>query len=161
MSQLKILLTGLFFVLLQITLLNLMSIRGIRPDLIILFVVGRSLAEGPTAGVIWGFGLGLLLDAIGSGPIGLGALAYSVSGFFCGLIGPGKAISPARYLWVLALGSVITFAIFYYFREPWNIVGWTEPIWARILPGTIYSWCLGLIWVLSPFSRFKAEKSRG
>lgn len=161
MSLLKSLLTGLLFVLLQITLLNLLSIRGVKPDLIVLFVVGRSLAEGPTAGVAWGFGLGLLLDGVSGGLTGLGALAYSLAGFFSGQIGPGKNITRLRYLWVLALGAAVTFAIFYYFREPWNVVGWTEPILRRALPGVIYTWCIGMIWVLSPFAHLKTEKGRG
>ena len=158
MSQVRTLLTGLLLILLQITLLNLLSIKGIRPDLIVLFVVSRALAEGPTAAVAWGFGLGLALDIVSGTQPGLGALAYSLAGFCCGQISSGKGITWLRYIATLLLGAVITFAIFFYFREPWNQVGWTEPLLAYTIPGVIYTWCLGLIWALSPFSSLKTGK---
>ncbi len=161
MSQIKVLLTGLLFILLQITLLNIVTIQGIKPDLIVLFIVGRALAAGPTAGVIWGFCLGFLLDTISGGPTGLGALAYSLSGFISGQIGSGRTKTQLRYLITLALGAVVSFGVFYYFREPWNIIGWTKPLLTSTLPGIIYTWALGLIWVLTPFAQFKEKKGRG
>ena len=161
MSQIKVLLTGLLFILLQITLLNLITIQGIKPDLIVLFVVGRALAEGPTAGIIWGFGLGLLLDTISGGPTGLGALAYSMAGFTSGQIGSGRTRTQLRYLITLALGAAVSFGVFYYFQQPWNVIGWGEPLLTATLPGILYTWILGLIWILTPFAQFKENRGHG
>ena len=158
MNQLKSLITGLLFILLQISVLNLISIRGIRPDLIVLFVVWRALIEGPTGGVVWGFGLGLLLDTFSGGPIGLGALAYSLTGFLSGQISSEKGISRLRYATSLALGAGICFFIFLYFREPWDQTGFVRSIILYTLPGILYTWCIGFVWVLSPFSRLRSEK---
>ena len=120
MSQLKHLLLGLLFILLQITLLGLISIKGVRPDLIVLFVVGRALSGGPTAGLMWGFGIGLLLDAVSGTQLGLGALAYTLAGFVSGQFSSAKGTSRTRYISALAFGTLLSFTIFQYFREPWK-----------------------------------------
>jgi rod shape-determining protein MreD len=161
MSQLKNILIGLFLVLLQITLLNLLTIRGVKPDLVILFVIARALVEGPTAGIAWGFGFGLLLDTISGGLTGLGALAYSLAGFIAGKIGPGTIMSRLRYLSVVTLCTSVTFSVFLYFRQPWDTVGWAEPILTNTMPSIIYTWLLALVWIYSPFGRLPAIRDRG
>jgi rod shape-determining protein MreD len=161
MSQLKNILIGLLFVLLQITLLNLLSIKGIKPDVIVLFIIARALAEGPIAGIVWGFLFGLLLDTISGGLTGLGALAYSLAGFIAGKIGPGMTLSRLRYLSIAALCITATFSVFFYFRQPWDTVGWAEPILTNALPSIVYTWLLALLWIYSPFGRLPTVKERG
>lgn len=161
MNQLKNILIGLFLVLLQITFLNLLTIRGIKPDLVILFIIVRALVDGPTAGILWGFGLGLLLDTVSGGLTGLGALAYSLAGFIAGKIGPGTIMSRLRYLLVALICTVVTFSIFLYFRQPWDTIGWAEPILTNTLPGIAYTWLLALIWIYSPIGHLPMIKDRG
>jgi rod shape-determining protein MreD len=155
------LLTGLLFVVLQISLASLISIRTIRPDFIVIFIVTRALMEGPTAGVVWGFGLGFLCDAVSSGLIGLGSMAYSVVGFLAGQVGNGKVVGRFHYLIALLSGSVAAHLIFFYFTEPWKEIGLVEPILLRVIPGILLTGFLGLLWMLSPFLRFSAERKRG
>jgi rod shape-determining protein MreD len=161
MSRFLTLLVGLLFVILQSTLVNLIAIQSIKPDIIVIFLVGRSLMEGPTAGVLWGFGLGFLLDALSGGVMGLASLAYSITGFLSGYLGSGKVITRVYYLGVLALGVIVVHIIFLYFGEPWQTVGFLQTFLRRTLPAILYSWCLGLLWMISPFSRFGSEKKRG
>lgn len=160
MSQLKHVPVGLIFILLQITLLDLLSIKGVRPDLIVLFVVGRALSGGPTAGVLWGFGIGLLIDAVSGAQFGLGAFAYTLTGFVSGQLSSEKGTRRTRYLSALALGAVMAFTAMLYFREPWDKIGWTEPFLMRALPGAFYTWFIGSVWVHSPFAHLKAGKGR-
>lgn len=160
MSQLKHVLVGFLFILLQITLLDLLSIKGVRPDLIVLFVAGRALSRGPTVGVMWGFGMGLILDAVSGGQFGLGAFAYTLTGFISGQFSSEKGTSRTRYLSALALGAALAFLVMMYFREPWDKIGWTEPFLIRALPGAFYTWFIGLVWVHSPFAHLKAGKGR-
>ena len=161
MNLLKNILIGLLLVLLQFTLLNLLTIRGIKPDLIVLFIISRALMEGPTAGMIWGFFFGLLLDTISGGLTGLGALAYSLAGFLAGKLGPGTALSRLRYLSIVAVSTSVTLLVFFYFRQPWDAVGWTEPILTNTLPSIIYTWLLALIWIHSPFGHLPMVRERG
>lgn len=161
MSRFLTLLIGILFIILQSTLVNLIAIQSIKPNLVVIFLVGRSLMEGPTAGVLWGFGLGFLLDALSGGVMGMASLSYSVTGFICGYMGFGKVITRVYYLGVLALGVIVVHIIFLYFGEPWQSAGVAATFLRRTLPAILYSWCLGFFWMISPFSRFGSEKKRG
>ncbi len=66
---------------LQSTFLYRIEIGGIRPDLLVGFVVYFAWMRGPVAGTIAGFSIGLLQDLDAPGPLGLNALAKSVVGF--------------------------------------------------------------------------------
>ena len=55
---------------LQATLLYRIEIAGIRPDLLVAFVVYIAWMRGPVAGTLTGFGVGLLQDLDASGPLG-------------------------------------------------------------------------------------------
>ena len=158
MNQIKTPLLGLLFLLLQTTLLNLLSIKGIKPDLVILFIIARALKEGPAAGVAWGFGMGLVLDSVTGGLAGLGALSYSVAGFIGGKIGPGNSLTPLRYLLIVTICSLVSYTIFTYFLQPWDVTGWFMIIFTHTLPGVLYTLFLALAWAYSPFSHFYPGK---
>lgn len=66
---------------LQATLLFRMEIGGIRPDLLVAFVVYLSWMRGPIAGTTAGFLVGLVQDLDAPGPLGLNALCKSIIGF--------------------------------------------------------------------------------
>ncbi len=156
----KVIFTGIIFVVLQITLLNLLTIRGVKPDLVVLFVVSRALADGPSAGVAWGFGLGLLLDAVSGGLMGFAALTYSLAGFVAGQMGGGGIVTRPRYLTAAATGALVVYGLIFYFYLPWQKVGWAEPFFSATLPGIIYTSMLALVWILGPFSHFGGDSKR-
>jgi rod shape-determining protein MreD len=66
---------------LQSTILYRLEIGGIRPDLLVAYVVYFGWMRGPIAGTLGGFGIGLVQDLDAAGPLGLNALAKSVVGF--------------------------------------------------------------------------------
>ncbi len=66
---------------LQATLLFRMEIAGIRPDLLVAYVVYLGWMRGPIAGTTAGFIVGLLQDLDAPGPLGLNALCKSLVGF--------------------------------------------------------------------------------
>ncbi len=72
--------------LLQLTLINLISLQGLKPDLILLVVVVFSLMGGAEEGCVSGFAAGLLQDIFSSGLLGVNALAKTVIGFSCGIL---------------------------------------------------------------------------
>jgi rod shape-determining protein MreD len=161
MNRFLLSLLGLLFVVLQITLANLISVFGIKPDFIVLFVIVRSLLEGPTAGVVWGFSLGFLLDAASGGILGLGSLIYCLAGFISGQIGAKKYTNWVHYIVALAVVVPAVHSLFFYLHEPWQQIDLLRLIFLRLLPSVVFTWILGFFWMLSPFSRFKSEKRRG
>ena len=85
----KILLKGAIVVvalLIQLTLINSITILGLKPDLIMVVVVVFSLLKGEKEGSISGFASGLLQDIFSIGLLGMNALAKTVVGFTCGIL---------------------------------------------------------------------------
>jgi len=66
---------------LQATVVYRMEIAGIRPDLLVAFVVYLGWMRGPIAGTAGGFIVGLIQDLDAPGPLGLNALSKSLIGF--------------------------------------------------------------------------------
>jgi len=85
----KILLKGAIIVValvIQLTLINLVTILGLKPDLIMIVVVVFSLLKGEKEGAISGFASGLLQDIFSTSLLGINALAKTVIGFTCGIL---------------------------------------------------------------------------
>jgi rod shape-determining protein MreD len=161
MIRLINLLIGLLVVVLQITLVNLVALFNVKPDLVLIFVVARGLLDGATGGVLWGFGLGLLLDALSGGLMGLGSLAYSLAGFISGRIAADKIPGQLHFLVALALSAILAHGLFLYFGQPWKEMGLLSPLLKQYLPGVFYTLILGVIWMISPFALFHEGKRRG
>ncbi|MBA7490783.1 hypothetical protein ES702_01326 [subsurface metagenome] len=103
----KILLKGAIIVvalLIQLTLINSITILGLKPDLIMVVVVVFSLLKGAKEGTISGFASGLLQDIFSTGLLGINALAKTVIGFTCGILK-----EKIFYEHILFLIPVITF----------------------------------------------------
>ena len=71
----------LLLLVLQTTLVPLLAVKQIIPDLLLLYVVFRGIREGRGRAVILGFTAGLLQDMVGTGPVGLFALSKAASAF--------------------------------------------------------------------------------
>lgn len=57
-----------------------------KPDIVTLVAVCLAFLDGPQTGAVAGFAGGLILDALGMGPVGIGALARAIAGFLAGLV---------------------------------------------------------------------------
>lgn len=95
-----------FTLLIQLTLINLFTIQGLKPDLILLVVIVFSLLKGAEEGAISGFASGLLQDIFSSGLLGINALAKTVMGFICGVL--KERIFAEHILFII---PVITFLV--------------------------------------------------
>jgi rod shape-determining protein MreD len=85
----KILLKGAIIVvalLIQLTLINSITILGLKPDLIMVVVVVFSSLKGAKEGTVSGFASGLLQDIFSAGLLGINALVKTVIGFTCGIV---------------------------------------------------------------------------
>lgn len=73
--------------LLQFYLSEFLSIRTIRPDFLIIFIIYFSIKYGRFYGVLAGFTLGLLIDLTPvASYFGLSALTYSFTGYLAGYL---------------------------------------------------------------------------
>lgn len=69
----------------QSTLLPLIAIHGVYPDLLLIIVVSHALLSGKEKGVSIGFFAGLLQDLASGSIFGTNTLAKLATGFVCGL----------------------------------------------------------------------------
>jgi len=84
MRFLKTLLLLIFVVFFQTTLLNLLKIKGTKPDLILITAAFFALSQGPQWGIGVGFLAGFLQDLYSPTILGLNSLAKSTAGFLLG-----------------------------------------------------------------------------
>jgi rod shape-determining protein MreD len=89
----------------QTVILDALPVFGARADLWIVLTVAGGLATGPDRGAAIGFVCGLIFDLTQNGPIGLGALIFTVAGFLVGSV-QRSVVGPAR--WVPVLAAVVT-----------------------------------------------------
>jgi len=68
----------------QLTLIPLVSIKGIIPDLIVIYVVIFSLRNGQLKGPFFGFLVGLFFDLFSGGLLGSAMFAKTLAGFIAG-----------------------------------------------------------------------------
>ncbi|MEO7804602.1 MAG: rod shape-determining protein MreD [Actinomycetota bacterium] len=60
----------------------------VTPDLLLGVVICLALLEGPTAGAVAGFSVGLLRDLLLDSPVGFTGLAYLIVGYTVGIVRP-------------------------------------------------------------------------
>jgi rod shape-determining protein MreD len=71
---------------LQASLAPHMTIMGVTPNFLLLVVVTLAMVEGATPGAVAGFIAGLVFDLLSSGPIGPGALVFTIVGYLAGTL---------------------------------------------------------------------------
>ena len=87
MNQINIYIIGLIILGIQILLSDFLSLNGIRPDFILIFLLYVSVRHGSFIGILLGFTLGLFADLLGvSTSFGLSPLTYTLTGYILGLL---------------------------------------------------------------------------
>jgi rod shape-determining protein MreD len=85
----RLLLLLIVLVLLQTAVLPYARIAGVVPDLGLVATVAVAYYAGPEVGAIFGFAAGLAMDLFLQTPLGLGALAFALTGYFFGVLQGG------------------------------------------------------------------------
>ena len=106
---LLIVVTGL---LLQVAVLDRLPLPGAAPELLVVVVAAFALAEGPLAGVVTGFGAGLLTDAVSDHQLGRSALALALAGYVTGLLEDDTERSTLLPFGAVALGAITSLVVF-------------------------------------------------
>jgi rod shape-determining protein MreD len=152
----------------QASLLNPLSLAGIKPDLALalLYIIG--LVISPLEATIIGIGTGLLLDIGSVSLIGLTGFTRGLVGLFASLLGkkvldmssPSNGIFLAGFSLLEGIGLTLFIQIFYEDLPFFSLVA------GRILPQAIYTGLLGVVLlkfmagknVLAPLMRRTVQK---
>jgi len=85
---------------------------GLRPDLVLLFVLATGMRRGETAGTLWGIGLGFVEDAFSAGLPGINLLTKGLLGFAAGSLGDQlDCDNPNTQAIVAALATLLAGAV--------------------------------------------------
>jgi len=141
---------GLVAIVLQLTVSDWISLMGVKPDFIMLFVLYVGYQEGRVYGILFGFLFGLLQDmTAASAFIGLSALIKSILGFGAGFLhGKFHAMNPIALYGVAGLlvlfGQILYFGI-YYAASPMEFGAMLQHL---ILPTFAYTLVVGSLILL-------------
>ncbi len=139
---------------LQATVAHRIAIAGVRPDLLVAFVVYFSWMRGPVSGVVGGFTVGLLQDLDAPGPLGLNAFAKTIVGFIVAKAGfrvhrSNVGVRFFFFLFAMLVHDVIYFGIY----SAGEFGAFLRQIFFVAIPSALYTTVLVLL-LLSAVERF-------
>lgn len=92
----------------QSTLLDWISIRGVIPDLALIVLVFVAIRRGSLTAQLGGFVSGLVEDVLSLSPVGFHALFRTIVGFLCGLSAGNIFVDPILMPVILAvIGTIL------------------------------------------------------
>lgn len=125
---------------LQATVAHRIAIGGIRPDLLVAFVVYVGWMRGPIAGTIAGFCVGLYQDLDATGPLGLNAFSKSIIGFLVARAGFRVHRSNVGVRFVFFLTAMLLHDLLYFAIDTAGDLGaLARQMALRTLPASLYT----------------------
>lgn len=129
---------------LESTVLNYLKVAGVKPDLLLVFVIFTAILHGHFQGAKIGFVFGLVEDLFLGKYLGLNALSKMLTGYLIGL-GENKVFKDNLFIPVIGLFSATLFNNFVYVLlaglagVKWNLAAY---VWDVTIPEAIYNACL-------------------
>lgn len=111
---------GVFAVLLDTVVLADLTVAGVAPSTATVVVLAVAFIDGPGPGMRVGFGVGLLLDLVGEGLVGVSALLLVIAGYVIGVTRrlwtggqlPGQLLAGALGAAGVSLGQLVLALVF-------------------------------------------------
>lgn len=139
---------------LQSTLANRIAISGVRPDLLVAFVVYFAWMRGPVTGVACGFTVGLLQDLDAPGPLGLNALSKTVVAFLVAKAGFRVHRSNLGVRFVFFLTAMLVHDVIYFgVYTGGELSAFLRQFFFEGIPSAVYTTVVALL-LLSTAERF-------
>lgn len=138
--------------LVQSTVVPILGVGAVVPDVPVILVALLALRRGPEAGCLTGFALGLAQDVVGGGPVGVHALSKAIIGFVAGELPRWLLVArPLVGVMVATLATVLDgalrFGLLQYFHYPAPF----GELFARvILPQAGYNGLLAVLALTAP-----------
>ena len=147
MKLINIILPGIAIFFVQFFFVDVLSLKMIRPDFLVIYIFYMSLIYGKTSGMIMGFTLGLLSDLSGVGSLfGLASFSLSITAYLSGFL-HGKYERLLPYIFHIAWISIIAFhfLLIAYFRLQTVFVSDPQIFWLHWLMSFSYTMMFFLI----------------
>jgi rod shape-determining protein MreD len=132
----------IYFLLLFVekNLIHLISIKGITPDLILIFIIIISLRENKNRSTVIGFLAGLIQDVFTTGFWGLSALTKSIVGFWGAFFQqPKKRYNLSSYVIAVSILVLVHETIFGFIYNIGTHLGFFQLVFQFMLPRAFYT----------------------
>ena len=151
---------GIFILLIQVAVAPLLELKGIRPDLLLIFVITVTIRRGCYAGLATGFAAGFAQDLVSIGFIGVMALSKSTVAFWSGkwLANRDTTLSPAGWLILITLAALFQGFFTSLFILQGSEVSLINNLFYNVIPVSVYTGIIGFIWALAPLGRKQATR---
>ncbi len=144
---------SIFLLLVQSKMMTLLTLEGITPDLLTIWVVYLALKEGQLIAMPWGFALGLAFDLLTGNFIGLSALTKTVAAFTAGYFyNENKTpliLGSYRFLVIVLTVSLIHNTLYFLIFTQGSEIGTLRAIFQVGLATTFYTATLTLLPMLA------------
>lgn len=133
----------------QKTLIPFISLAGVTPDVLLIFVVVIALREGQIPGTVLGFIIGLVVDIVSGDFLGLGALTKTIAGFTAGYfyneMNPLQPLGAYTLFIVVAVAAIVHNIIHFTLLFQGIPVSFFEVVFKFIIGSTVYTVGISLI----------------
>ena len=150
-------LTFFIVLLVQITVIPLIAIAGVIPDLVLISLVYYSISRNQFYGTVLGASYGFLIDLITGSLLGSSMLSKTIAGFTAGYFSTEtkKEINISTYVFSLivficALIDSVIFSFFSAFDLQTNIF---KLLFEQALLPSLYTAVVSVLFIFSPFRR--------
>ncbi len=145
----KYILVSVILIILQTTVARYLSLEGITPDLLTIWVAYIAVQEGQLAGTIAGFVIGLMFDLVVGNFIGLSAMSKTIAGFtggfFCTENRNPLTLSSYRFLIVVLVVSLVHNALYFVIFTQGSDIGLIRAVLELGMATTFYTTIVALV----------------
>jgi len=146
MRAAKYLLFFLLLVLVQTTMLPLISVGGLVPDILLIGIIILGIRQGAVPAIIAGCALGFVQDAFVTHLFGLSALAKSCGGFVAGYFSRQKVKYNLQVTLGVVLATALVHDLIYFFIFKFDMqIGFFRLLLRYVLPTSFYTLILAFI----------------
>lgn len=133
----------------QTQLMRLLTLEGITPDILTIWIVYLALREGQLPATFWGFGIGLFFDLVTGNFIGLSALAKTICGFVAGYFHNENktplTLGSYRFIVIVLIVSLIHNTVYFVIFTQGSDVGFLRAVLQLGFATTCYTASLTLL----------------
>jgi rod shape-determining protein MreD len=144
-------------VIIQLTVIPLISIQGVVPNLILIAVVYFSIANGQIFGTVTGASYGLVFDLISGSLVGSNMLSNTVAGFIAGYFSGETKREKYLYTYsfslVVLISALIDAMIFSFFSVIDFNTNFLQALFNHALLPSIFTSIVSILVVVIPYKR--------
>jgi rod shape-determining protein MreD len=142
---------SLLLIVVDSSLVKFLSIAGIVPDILVVWIVYIAIREGQIAGTTAGFFIGLVMNLLGmtESMLGLAALAKTIAGFTAGYFynenKTYNTLGGYQFIVIVAVASLVHNILYFIIFLQGSELSWMQSVLSYGIPTTAYTAAIALL----------------